>query len=130
MEVSGQINDPAALLPEAGPPVSIAFGAGWTPVLSWKCRRKEIVLPLSGLELGFLGGSARSLVTVLSAVSRPSVKPCNNFNMFVLFKIVRGYSSQSPYTQNCPIPPVPRTACPNPRFSLNTIVTICYFGSI
>ena len=34
MEVSGQIHDPAALLPETGPPVSIANGAGWTPMLS------------------------------------------------------------------------------------------------
>lgn len=82
MEVRGQIHDPAALLPEAGPPVSIANGAGWAPMLSWKCRRREIVLPLSGLEPGFLSGSARSIVTVLSAVSRSSVRPCNHLIIF------------------------------------------------
>jgi hypothetical protein len=81
MEVSGQIHDPVALLPEAGPPVSITYGAGWVPVLSWKCRRREIVMPLSGLETGFLGGLDRRLVTILSAVSRSSVKPCNHFNL-------------------------------------------------
>jgi hypothetical protein len=67
-----------------------------------------MVLPLLGLKLGFLVGSARRLVTIQSVVSRSSVKPCNQYNQFKFFDIVRGYSAQSPYTQHCPTPPVPR----------------------
>ena len=118
MEVSGQIHDPVALLPEAGPPVSVAYGAGWAPVLSWKCRRREIAMPLSGLEPGFLGGSDRRLVITLSAVSRSSVKPCNHLNQFLLFKIVWGYSAHCHISSIVPYSLCPDEPTPIPDFLL------------
>jgi hypothetical protein len=64
MEVSGQLDAPAALSPGKQPPVPIGEEGGWVPKSAWIFWREKDVLPLSGMEPRLTGCPARSLVTI------------------------------------------------------------------
>ena len=51
MEVSGQPQVPAALLPGIDPAVPISWEAGWAPERVWTLCSRENISPLPGFEL-------------------------------------------------------------------------------
>jgi len=70
MEVDGQLRAPAALIQGKRPPIPMEHENGWTPspfCMVWE--KDNSLLFSAGVESRFLGRSAHTVVTVLTALS-------------------------------------------------------------
>jgi hypothetical protein len=76
MEENGHLHVAAALLPRKKPPISIEQKAGWAPEQTWAIWRRKTSLATTGNLNHFR--PARSIVTILTELSRPLIQSLAN----------------------------------------------------